>query len=81
MRRNTAPQVTSIAEPASQGKRAPGRCGGDNPGKREENTVIALVIGITAALGFAALGLGVFVLGQPARAPVMRVESEARGLI
>jgi hypothetical protein len=43
----------------------------------EKNTMIALVIGITAALGFAALGLGVFVMGQPARTPVMRVESEA----
>jgi hypothetical protein len=40
--------------------------------------VIALVIGITAALGFAALGLGVFVLGQPARTPIMRVESDMR---
>jgi hypothetical protein len=33
--------------------------------------MLALVIGITAALGFTALGLGVFVLGQPARTPVM----------
>ena len=40
--------------------------------------MIALVIGITAALGFAALGLGVFVLGQPVRAAVIRVESDAR---
>ena len=40
--------------------------------------MIVLVIGITAALGFAALGLGVFVLGQPARTPVMLVESDVR---
>jgi hypothetical protein len=40
--------------------------------------MIALVIGITAALGFTALGLGVFVLGQPAHALVMRVESNVR---
>ncbi len=46
--------------------------------KKEEKTVIALVIGITAALGFTALGLGVFVLGQPARTPVILVESDVR---
>ena len=40
--------------------------------------MIALVIGISAALGFAALGLGVFVLGQPARTPVLRGESDVR---
>ena len=40
--------------------------------------MIALVIGMSAALGFAALGLGVFVLGQPARTPVIRVESDVR---
>ena len=40
--------------------------------------MIALVMGITAALGFAVLGLGAFVLGPLARAPVMRVERDAR---
>jgi hypothetical protein len=34
---------------------------------------------MTVALGFVALGLAVFVLGQPARVPVMLVESDMRG--
>jgi hypothetical protein len=39
---------------------------------RTDNTMIALMIGCTAALGFLALGVGVFVLGKPspARRPV-----------
>jgi len=37
-----------------------------------------LVIGITALLGFVALGLRVFVLRPPAHAPTMLVESDVR---
>ena len=40
--------------------------------------MIALLIDLMAALGFVALGLGVFVLRQPARTPVMLVESDVR---
>jgi hypothetical protein len=40
--------------------------------------MVVLVIGLTAALGFCALGLGVFVLGQPAHTPVMLVASDVR---
>jgi hypothetical protein len=41
---------------------------------REENTMIVLVIGFTAALGFLVLGVWVFVLGKspPTRAAAMR---------
>jgi hypothetical protein len=38
-----------------------------------------LIHGLTAALGFVALGLAVVVLRQPARPSVMLVESDVRG--
>jgi hypothetical protein len=41
--------------------------------------MIALLIGLTAALGCLALGVGVFVLGHPARAPDLLGESDIRG--
>jgi hypothetical protein len=43
--------------------------------------MIALLIGLTAALGCMALGMGIFMLGQPARAPVMLIESDVRGSV
>jgi hypothetical protein len=46
--------------------------------RQEDETMVVLVIGLAAALGLVALGLGVFVLGQPARTPVMLVESDVR---
>ena len=46
---------------------------------REEKIMIALLIGLTAALGCMALGVGVFVLGQPATPPPLLAESDVRG--
>jgi hypothetical protein len=48
---------------------------GDSPAqgstnRKEDNTMLALMIGITAALGFLVLGVGGVVLGQPASAPL-----------
>jgi hypothetical protein len=40
--------------------------------------MVTIVTGIAAALGLIALALGVFVLGQPARAPVVLGESDVR---
>ena len=39
---------------------------------------MALLIGLTAALGVLALGVGVFVLGHPTRAPALLVENDIR---
>jgi hypothetical protein len=44
---------------------------------REENTMVALVVSFTTALGLVALSLGVFALGRPPSAGV--VEKQGRG--
>jgi hypothetical protein len=45
---------------------------------KEEQIMGALLICLTAALGFLALGVGVLVLGHPTRAPTLLGEREVR---
>jgi hypothetical protein len=41
--------------------------------------MVALLIGLTAALGFLALGVGMFVLGHQTCAPALLVENDVHG--